>query len=133
MPTKPRPVVVEHTVKLTGLVWWIDRWRQSSAFMQMTLAEQGAYRNMLDEAFLRGGVLPNEDRILGRACGDEVAWPKLRARVLRWFHLTPEGWRNDTLDKVIFESQRRARNQRAYRERQHAGPQKRGNGAVTRR
>lgn len=116
-------------VKLTGLIWWIPQWRQSSAFMQMTLAEQGGYRNLLDEAFLRGGVLPDDERILARACGDVLAWPDIRERVLKWFHLTGEGWRNDTLDQVMYQSQRRARNQRAYRQR-HA---ENGNGAAIRR
>ncbi len=122
-------------VKLTGLIWWIPQWRQSSAFMQMTLAEQGGYRNMLDEAFLRGGVLPDDERILARACGDELLWPDIRDRVLRWFTLTGDGWRNDTLDQVIYQAQRRARNQRAYRARltDNGAGHRRGNGAATKR
>lgn len=115
----PRPRKAADDYKLTGLIWWIDRWRKSSAFMQMTLEEQGAYRNLLDEAFLRGGVLPDSERVLARACGDATAWPHLRERLLRWFHKTTEGWRNDTLDEVIHESRRRAKNMRAYRARQH--------------
>ena len=38
--------------------WWIDRWRKSTAYTDMTAEEQGVYRNLLDELWLRDGVLP---------------------------------------------------------------------------
>lgn len=117
MPRRSVTAVEGDDVKLRGLIWWIDRWRQSSAFMQMTLEEQGAYRNLLDEAYLRGGVLPDDDRMLAKACGDATLWPQLKKRLLKWFHKTPDGWRNDTLDKVIHDTQTRARKQRDYRAR----------------
>jgi uncharacterized protein YdaU (DUF1376 family) len=103
--------------KLIALFWWIDRWRSSSAYVDLTLEEQGAYRNMLDEAQLRGGPIPNDERILGRACGDATAWPRVRAAVMRHFVLQSDGWRNETLDEVIAESMRRVNKQAAYRER----------------
>jgi uncharacterized protein YdaU (DUF1376 family) len=84
----------------TGLLWWIDRWRKSTAFTDMTLEEQGAYRNMLDEAQLRGGPIPDDERILARACGDALAWPRVRAAVMARFELTPDGWRNRTGDEI---------------------------------
>jgi uncharacterized protein YdaU (DUF1376 family) len=84
----------------TGMLWWIDRWRKSTAFTDMTLEEQGAYRNLLDEAQLRGGPIPNDERILAKACGDATAWPRVREVVLARFELTPEGWRNATADEV---------------------------------
>jgi uncharacterized protein YdaU (DUF1376 family) len=102
-------------MRLTGLWWWIDRWRKSTAYTDMTLEEQGAYRNLLDEATLRGGPLPNEDRVLAKACGDATRWPKLRRVVLARFALSQEGWRNETLDQVLAESARRAEKQRQYR------------------
>lgn len=102
-------------MRLTGLWWWIDRWRKSSAFMDMTLEEQGAYRNLLDEATLRGGPLPNDDRILAKACGDATRWKQLRPTLIKRFELTPDGWRNETLDEVIRESERRSEKQRRYR------------------
>ena len=80
--------------------WWIDRWRKSTAYTDMTLAEQGAYRNLLDELWLRGGVLPNDERILAKVCGDPFEWPKVRKSVLARFQLTEDGWRNDTHDEV---------------------------------
>ncbi len=87
-------------MKPTGLFWWIDRWRKSSAYMDMTLAEQGAYRNLLDEAHLRGGPLPNDERILAKACGDALAWPTVRDVVMARFTLSADGWRNETMDEV---------------------------------
>lgn len=102
---------------LTGLWWWVDRWKASTAYMDMTLEEQGAYRNLLDEAFLRGGPLPKDERILAKACGDALAWKKVRAAVMPHFYDAADGWRNETLDGVIAESQRRADKQHRYRNR----------------
>jgi uncharacterized protein YdaU (DUF1376 family) len=108
-------------MRLTGLWWWIDRWRKSTAYTDMTLEEQGAYRNLLDEAALRGGPLPNNERVLAKACGDATRWDQIRGVVLARFQLTPDGLRNATLDSVLHESERRAKKQRDYRSR--------GNGA----
>jgi uncharacterized protein YdaU (DUF1376 family) len=100
---------------LNALWWWIDRWRKSSAYMDMTLEQQGAYRNLLDEAQLRGGPLPNDERILAKACGDATAWRRLREPVMARFILTADGWRNKTLDEVLQQSHRRREKQRRYR------------------
>ena len=97
--------------------WWIDRWRSSPAYTAMTLAEMGAYRNLLDELWLRDGLLPLDERTLARACGDPVEWPNVRAKVLAEFRLTEEGYRHDTHDEVASESRRRADRQRRYRDR----------------
>jgi uncharacterized protein YdaU (DUF1376 family) len=104
-------------MRLHGLWWWIDRWRKSTAYTDMTLEEQGAYRNLLDEAQLRGGPLPDNERILAKACGDALAWPRVRAAVLKRFVLGPDGWRNATLDEVLKESTGRALRQHRYRQR----------------
>lgn len=102
-------------MRLTGLWWWIDRWRKSTAYTDLSLEEQGAYRNLLDEAALRGGPVPNDEDVLARACGDPRRWPKVRPKVIKRFKLTADGWRNETLDAVIHESVRRAEKQRRYR------------------
>ncbi len=102
-------------MRLNALWWWIDRWRKSTAYTDMSLEEQAAYRNLLDEAQLRGGPLPNNERILAKACGDATAWPHVRTAVMARFTLTPDGWRNATLDEVIRQSHRRIENQRNYR------------------
>lgn len=109
-------------MRLTGLWWWIDRWRKSTAFMNMTLEEQGAYRNLLDAAALQGGSLPNDERVLANASGDALAWKRVKQTVMARFTLTDGGWRNETLDEVLAESQKRSRKQREYRNRKGNGP-----------
>ena len=103
-------------MRLNALWWWIDRWRKSTAYTDMTLEEQGAYRNLLDEANLRGGAIPNNERILAKACGDALAWPRVRDNVLYHFELQADGWHNTTLDRVIAEATRRAEKQARYRQ-----------------
>jgi len=80
--------------------FWIDRWRRSTAYMDMTLEEQGAFRNLIDELWLRDGVIPNNERTLAKACGDATRWKKVKKAVLAKFYLTPQGWRNKTHDEV---------------------------------
>jgi len=113
---------------MRALWWWVDRWRKSTAFTDMTLEEQGAYRNLLDEACLRGGPLPNDERILAKACGDATRWHAIRAVVLARFSLHKDGWRNDTLDAVLHESTRRAIKQRNYRNRLNGNGSGNGSG-----
>jgi len=112
-------------MRLHGLFWWSDRWLKSSAYLTLTLEEQGAYRNLLDHANLAGGALPDDERILAKASGDALRWKAIRARVMRHFVKHKDGWHNETLDEVLAQSTRRANKQAAYRER-HA----RGNGGV---
>lgn len=102
--------------------WWVDRWQKSTAFKDLTLAEQGAYRNLLDELWLRDGALPNDERVLAKLCGDALEWPRIRDRVMAHFHLVDGVWRNETHDEVQAESSRRAAIQKRYRDR------KRGHG-----
>lgn len=104
-------------MKLRGLWWWIDRWRKSTAYTDMTLEEQGAYRNLLDDAALRGGPLPNDEQVLAKACGDPRRWRRVRAKVIAHFTLQADGWHNATLDSVLRESERRAAKQQQYRQR----------------
>jgi uncharacterized protein YdaU (DUF1376 family) len=125
MAIRPTSPAIRHT----GLYWWIDRWRKSTAFIDMTLEQQGAYRNLLDEASLRGGAIPDNEDILAKACGDPRRWRALRDVILARFTLTTDGWRNDTLDNVLRETERRASKQRNYRHRngpdgEHKGERK---------
>lgn len=106
---------------MLALWWWIDRWRKSTAFTDMTIEEQGAYRNLLDEATLRDGLLPNDERVLEKACGDPRVWKRVRVAVLGRFIVTPEGLRNDTLDEVLHQSRRRAKKQADWRARSGNG------------
>lgn len=92
---------VEQPKKARAAWWWIDRWRKSTAYNDMTLEEQGAYRNLLDELWLRGGILPNDERILAKVCGDVTAWPRVREVVLARFNVTHQGLRHETHDEVV--------------------------------
>lgn len=91
-----------------GLWWWADRYRKSTAFRDLTLAQQGAYRNLLDEQRLRGGLIPNVERTLANACGDALAWPEVREAVLARFEQTQDGQFlfNRTASEVNAESDR---------------------------
>lgn len=84
--------------------WWIDRWQKSTAYKDMTLAEQGAYRNLLDELCLRDGVIPNDERILARISGGPFEWSAVRERVMARFVLTERGWTHPTHDEVAAQS-----------------------------
>lgn len=112
---------------MRGAWWWVDRWRKSTAYTDMTLAEQGAYRNLLDELWLREGAIPNNERTLARACGDPLEWPSVREVVLSRFKLTAEGWVNDTQREVMAEAARRRELQRAKGKKRAEGA-KRGPG-----
>lgn len=99
--------------------WWIDRWRKSTAFTDMTAEQQGLYRNLLDEIWIRPDrIIPDNPRILARASGDEEAWGRNKEIVLKWMQRVDGGWTNVTASSIIHQSTRKARNQAAYRERQ---------------
>ena len=98
--------------------WWIDRWRQSTAYTDMTAEEQGLYRNLLDEVWLREDcIIPDDERIISRVSGDPEAWKRCGAKVLRWMKKVPGGWTHATALEVIGQSLRRAEKQKRYRER----------------
>jgi uncharacterized protein YdaU (DUF1376 family) len=100
-----------------GLYWYIDRWRASSAYGDLDLECQGAYRNLLDEACLRGGGIPNDPDILARASGDARRWRAIKFKVMRRFRLVDGQWHNDVLHYAVRQSKRRADKQATYRAR----------------
>jgi len=93
--------------------WWIDRWRKSTAYTDMTAAEQGIYRNLLDELWLRNGVIPSDEKILAKIGGDTRAWKKARAAVLARFVKTEDGLRNETHDSVAAYAEAQSKRQAA--------------------
>jgi len=104
---------------MRGLMFWCDRWLSSDAFLSMELEEQAAYLNLLFAACLRGGALPDNDRLLAKASGDATRWPKLRKVVLKRFVLKDGNWTNKTLTAVMTESARRADAQARYRQKKN--------------
>ncbi len=103
-------------MKLRGMTWWIDRWRQSTAFTDMTLEEQGAYRNLCEECWLREGAIPDDPRVLARASGDPIRWPKVQAKVMRRFHMNNGQWHNETVDEQLAQVLGNAKRQKLYRQ-----------------
>ena len=102
--------------KMRGAMWWIDRWRQSTACTDMTAEEQGLYRNLLDEVWVRDGhVIPDDPRILARVSMDPEAWARCGEKVLGWMKRVEGGWTNDTALEVIHQAERRAEKQARYR------------------
>jgi uncharacterized protein YdaU (DUF1376 family) len=98
--------------------WWIDRWRKSTAYTDMSAEAQGIYRNLLDELWIRDGVIPPDERILRKIGGDYEAWDRVGPEVMSRFYLTDAGWRNETHDEVMERSRYQAEKQKRYRERQ---------------
>jgi len=101
---------------MRAAMWLIDRWRASDAYARMTAEEQGLYRNLCDELFLReSGVIPDDPRILAKASGDHEAWARCGKSVLKSMKKVAGGWTNETALAVKKESERRSRKQRDYR------------------
>lgn len=100
--------------------WWIDRWRNSTAYTDMTAEEQGLYRNLLDEVWMRPDhVIPDDQRVLARISGDHEAWKRSGRKVLQWMKKVPNGWTHIVALEVIKQSTRRAEIQKKYRNKSH--------------
>ena len=108
-------------MRLDGLWWDIPRWLKSTAYTAMTLEQQGAYRNLLDAAWLRGGALPDDERVLAKLCGDASRWKGIRGVIMARFIKREDGWHHETLDEVLGRSVKRAEKQQAYRARKGNG------------
>src|SRR4029434_10601945 len=99
--------------RYTGMFWWIDRWRKSSAYSSMNNEQQGAYRNLLDEAWLRGGAIPNDEQVLARAPAESRRCSRVRARVMPYVELRQDGWPHLPVDKQLSLHHARAESGRA--------------------
>ncbi len=84
--------------------WWVDRWRKSTGYTDLSAEAQGVYRNLLDELWLRDGVLPKDEKILRKIGGDWEAWERVRDVVMARFYETADGFRNATHDEVASRS-----------------------------
>lgn len=54
--------------KMRAEWFWVDRWMTSRAWM-LPMEARGLYREMLSQAWVRGGVLPSDEDALMRAVG----------------------------------------------------------------
>lgn len=80
--------------------WFAGDWLSSGAHAVMSLAEQGAYRNLLDHAWLRDPPcsLPDDDRALSRLSGMTVReWSKSSAIIRAQFVQHDGKLRNEKL------------------------------------
>ena len=81
--------------------WHVTRWRNSPRVLQMSLAAQGAYRNLLDAAWQLGCRLPNLPELMWKYALAQSAeeFAGLAAQVMAMFTVTDDGkWlTNETL------------------------------------
>lgn len=81
--------------------WHVNRWRNSPRVLAMSLAEQGAYRNLLDSGWENRGQIPNQTQILWRyaMASSPAEWDAVSAVVISMFDVSDDGkWlTNNTL------------------------------------
>ena len=86
--------------------WWIDRWRRSTAYTDMTAEERGVYRELLDEVWQRPNhIIPDDPLVFARLAGGADVWARCSPKVLRWMQREAGGWTNATAMDVIKQSQ----------------------------
>src|SRR5689334_18102729 len=81
--------------------WHVTRWRNSPRVLQMSLAAQGAYRNLLDAAWQLGCRLPNLPELMWKyaLAQSPEEFAALAPQVMAMFTVTADGqWlTNETL------------------------------------
>ena len=78
-------------VKLLAEWFWTDRWTGSSAFL-LPLEPRGLYREMLTQAWRRGGYLPSNPDAIRRAVAASVEeWDRCWPLVARYWQDTGDG------------------------------------------
>lgn len=82
----------------------------------LTCEQHGAYRTLLDECWVREGLLPDDDATLARIVGlTSARWSKHKPVVIGFFTWTPEGWRHKRISRSLGEAAE------AYERRAQAG------------
>ena len=94
--------------KLLAEWFWTDRWIGSSAFL-LPMEARGLYREMLTQAWRRGGHLPTNHEAIRRAIGCtpkewERSWPK----IAKYWRVDGDVLVNDTQAEVYAEAERLA-------------------------
>lgn len=68
----------------------------------LSTEQHGAYRLLLDECWMREGVLPDNDRLLSKLTGLTPAkWSRIKGDVLAFFTWTPNGWRHKRIETEL--------------------------------
>lgn len=92
------------TNKLLAEWFWTDRWMGSSAFL-LPLEPRGLYREMLTQAWRRGGRLPSDHEAIRRAVGCTGAeWRRCWPQIERYWRLDGGDYVNDTQLDVLTET-----------------------------
>ena len=74
--------------------WYPRDWLSSEARAVLTPAGRSAYRDLLDAAWLAGGRLRDDDRVMQGLSGlSPGEWAAVREDVLRYFPVSEPGWR----------------------------------------
>lgn len=91
--------------------WFARDWLASEARATMTLEQQGAYRNLLDHAWLNDPpcTLPTDHRVLAMFSGLGDRWPEVGVPLLEWFVEKQGRLVNERLQKVFKEAMRQLR------------------------
>jgi uncharacterized protein YdaU (DUF1376 family) len=99
------------TDKLLAEWFWTDRWMGSTGFL-LPMEARGLYREMLTQAWRRGGHLPNDPVALQRATGATRAeWSRCWPKVSRFWRVEGDYIVNDTQLEVMASA--RANSERA--------------------
>lgn len=86
--------------KLIAEWFWVDRWTGSTAFA-LDLEARGLYREMLSQAWRRGGRLPSDHQAIRRLVGaSEKEWKRTWPKVEPYWRLDGDHLVNDTQLKV---------------------------------
>ena len=93
--------------KLDAEWFWVDRWSGSRGFL-LRLEARGLYREMLTQAWRRGGSLPNDHEQIRRAVGATPAeWRRSWPQVEKFWRVDGDRLVNDTQVQVYAETQAR--------------------------
>jgi uncharacterized protein YdaU (DUF1376 family) len=83
--------------------WYPRDWLSSEARAVLTPSGRSAYRDLLDAAWLAGGRLRDDDRVLQGLSGlDRGEWDAVREDVLRYFPVVEGGWRSNPRQVVEY-------------------------------
>src|SRR5262245_11707595 len=90
--------------KLTAEWFWIDRWVGSRGFL-LPMEARGIYREMLTQAWRRGGQLPNDHQAIRRAIGATVGeWRRSWPLISKFWRVDGDVMVNDTQVQVYRET-----------------------------
>ena len=97
--------------------WYIGDWRRDTA--HLSAAERGAYREIIDECWLRGGSVTDSDAELWRvAAADSIDhWRNtLRPAVARFFTIEDGAWRHKRVTEELAKAAKLKQNRRRQTE-----------------